>query len=505
MIAGHQVAFFLREIGSVDPGRRAAAVKGLSRAPGHVERLVALADDPAPQVRAAVALGLGRQDGTVPVEPLLALCSDPDVAVRRRAVNALNRLGATGPAVAAAFVQRLGDAALPNRPLVLAWLRRFEVAVPAEALTSLLAAPDPGLWASAASLLRLLPEADAVFADLVRTAQPEVRRRALDMLASPQAGIPGMGAHAEPEEREAAWRRLWKPEPQVVHALLAALEAETEPYARSRLFGALAARRVVEAVVPAAAWLADLECGPSAAAALGAAGTDEAVELLRQAVVEPGGWGSELHGAAMRALGVAGDVSAAELLFGLLSDPAEAVRLGALDGLGSFFRRFDGSLHGRLERWRAEGSPDLPVPPPDDDPAVRELARRTAERLTRMLVRDVEHANAYHGVLWHIPEVRPLLPELLRHPEGWVRSTALHLAERFDEIDFAGRLRLLDDPHHAVRQGAALSFLQLVERRELSPDEQDALRPHLEAAQEDADQYVRSFTAKALQQLDETV
>ena len=36
MIAGHQVAFFLRELGSPDPARRAAAVKGLSNAPGHV-------------------------------------------------------------------------------------------------------------------------------------------------------------------------------------------------------------------------------------------------------------------------------------------------------------------------------------------------------------------------------------------------------------------------------------------------------------------------------------
>ncbi|KAB2352601.1 hypothetical protein [Actinomadura rudentiformis] len=60
MIAGHQVAFFLRELGSPEPARRAAAAKGLSEAPGHVTELVALTADPVPQVRAAAALGLGR-------------------------------------------------------------------------------------------------------------------------------------------------------------------------------------------------------------------------------------------------------------------------------------------------------------------------------------------------------------------------------------------------------------------------------------------------------------
>ncbi|MEW2360315.1 HEAT repeat domain-containing protein, partial [Spirillospora sp. NPDC029432] len=60
MIAGHQVAFFLRELGSPDPGRRAAAAKGLGRVPGHAAELAGLAADPAPEVRAAAALGLGR-------------------------------------------------------------------------------------------------------------------------------------------------------------------------------------------------------------------------------------------------------------------------------------------------------------------------------------------------------------------------------------------------------------------------------------------------------------
>ncbi|MFC9977527.1 HEAT repeat domain-containing protein [Spirillospora sp. NPDC127200] len=504
MIASHQVAFFLRELGSTDPARRAAAVKGLGRVPGHADRLAALAGDPAPQVRAAAALGLGRQGGAAPVEPLLMLCSDPDAEVRRRAVNALDRLGASGPAVVEAFARRLGDTALRNRLVVLDRLRRLEAPVPAGALMPLLstADTDPGLWASAASLLRLLPEADAVLADLVRTGPAEVRRRALDMLAAPQAGVPGMRADAGPEEQEAAWHRLWNPEPRVVEALLAALEAETDAYARSRLFNALAAHHAPEAVAPAAAWLADPECGPSAAAALAAAGTVEAVELLREAATRRRRRGSEPHSAVIRALGAAGDVTDAALLLDLLDDRSASVRLAAVGGLGAFFQRFDGSLHGRLERWRAERVPGLPVPPPDDDPAVRDLARRAAEQLTRMLVHDAEQADTYHNALWHIPEVRPLLRPLLRAPDGRVRSTALHLAERFGELDFADRLRALNDPDGAVRQGAALSFLQLVQRGELTPDERDTLRTRLQRRQDDPDHYVRSWTAQALEHLD---
>ncbi|REE96826.1 HEAT repeat domain-containing protein [Thermomonospora umbrina] len=501
MIAEHQVAFFLREIRSADAGRRAAAAKGLSRAPGHVTELVALASDPDPTVRAAAALGLGRQGEGVPIEPLVTLCSDPDSEVRRRAVNTLDRLGATRPSVDAAFRERLGDVELRNRPAVLVRLLRSETPVPAESLVPLLADADSMVWGPARMLLRLLPEADAVFADLVRTGSAEVRERALDMLASPRAGIPGMRPDAEPETRETAWHRFWGPEPAVVRALSAALEAETEPYARNVLFRVLADRRVPEVVPQARAWLADPECGHGAAKALAGAGTVEAVDLLRTFATGPGPQGDRQRGTALRELGAAGGVDDAELLFGLLGDGAEEVRRGAVDGLGAFFRRFDGSLHGRLEQWRAERVPGLPVPPPSDDPAVRGLARRSAERLTRMLVDDVEHADGYHDALWHIPEVRPFLPALLGHPDGRVRSTALHLAERFEDIDYAGRLHLLDDAHHAVRQGAAMGFLLLALRHGLTEAERDDLRPHLVRAQDDSDHYVRTYTAKTLAHL----
>ncbi|MFB4315950.1 HEAT repeat domain-containing protein [Actinomadura sp. 21ATH] len=501
MIAGHQVAFFLRELGSPDPGRRAAAAKGLGRVPGHAAELAALTADPAPRVRAAAAQGLGRQGGAAPVEPLLALCRDPDAEVRRRAVNALDRLGATGPAVTAALVRLAGDTALRNRPAVLGRLLRLAAPVPAGALVPLLADPDPVIWSPAGSLLRLLPEADAVLAGLARTAGGEVRRRALHLLARPQAGVPGMGTpDAGSGAYEAAWRRLWEPVPEVADALLAAVEAEHDPEARSVLLRALAAHRVPAAVAPAAAWLADPRCGPAAAAALAGAGTAEAAGLLRRFATGPAAAG--LRAAAVRELGAAGGLAEAGLLLRLLDDPAEPVRLGAVAGLGAFFRRFDGGPIERLERWRAGRVPGVPVPPPSDDPAVRDAARRTAGLLAGMLAADPEHAGAYHDALWHVPEVRPLLPALLEDPDGRVRSTALHLAERFGEMDFAGRLRRLDDADAGVRQGAALAFLLLAEERGLAPDERDALRPHLGRALEDTDHYVRTFASRTLARLD---
>ncbi|KAB2352599.1 hypothetical protein [Actinomadura rudentiformis] len=99
--------------------------------------------------------------------------------------------------------------------------------------------------------------------------------------------------------------------------------------------------------------------------------------------------------------------------------------------------------------------------------------------------------------------MRLLLPALLEDPEGRVRSTALHLAERFGDMDFTGRLRFLNDAYPDVRLGAALSFLHEVQERELTPAERDTLRPHLERGQDDTDHHVGSFTAQALTHLDQ--
>ncbi|WP_207400218.1 HEAT repeat domain-containing protein, partial [Actinomadura fibrosa] len=210
---------------------------------------------------------------------------------------------------------------------------------------------------------------------------------------------------------------------------------------------------------------------------------------------------SRLREAALRRLGAAGGLSDAESLFGLLGDRAEHVRLAAVDGLGAFFGRFDGGPRERLERWHAGRVPGRPVPPTANDPALRDLADRTAERLTRMLRSDPAHRDTYHNALWHIPEVRRLLPALLDDPQGPVRATAFHLGERWGVVDFARRLELLEDPHPHVRQGAALAFMQLVRSGDLTAAERKTLRSHLERRHDDPDRYVTVWTAQALTQL----
>lgn len=498
MVAEHQVAFFLRELDSPDPARRAAAAKGLSRAPGHAGELLALVTDPAPEVRAAAALGLGRQRAAVPAEPLVALCSDPDAEVRRRAVNTLVQLGASGPEVTAAFAGLVEDAGLRNRTVVLEWLLQAEAPVPAASLVPLLGHRDDLIWARARFLLRLLPEADAVFADLARTASGRVRHIALDMLDTPKAGVPGLGYGAPEEVHVAAWKRFWEPEPRVVRALLAALAEETEPRARHNLFRALAGHRVPDAVGPAAAWLDDPACGPAAASALGAAGTTEAIDVLRRFAA--GRHDAALRREALRALGAAGGIAEAEWLYGLLGARSEPVRLGAAAGLAAFFERAGDSLLGRLERWRAGRVPGVPAPPAED--AVRELARRSAVRLVRELIADVENADAYHSALWSIPEVRPMLPQLLEHRVGRVRATALYLARKFGGIDLATKLRFLDDPHLPVRSEVVSDLRSLAGSPDLSPADRRAVRAGLERARDDEDSFVRDWAADALARLD---
>ncbi|GAP51705.1 HEAT repeat domain-containing protein [Streptomyces azureus] len=62
MGADHQIAFLLRESEAPALERRAAAVKGLGRTGGarYVRVRTEAAGDPAPTVRAAAALALGR-------------------------------------------------------------------------------------------------------------------------------------------------------------------------------------------------------------------------------------------------------------------------------------------------------------------------------------------------------------------------------------------------------------------------------------------------------------
>lgn len=117
MGAEQQIAFFLRELKDGDTWRRAAAAKG----PGRVGRdehawvLVASAGDRTPEVREAVAAGLGRLGVAEAGRRVLpVLMGDQDPWVRRRASRAAIQLGPDSPAIVDACTRLLRD---PDRHL----------------------------------------------------------------------------------------------------------------------------------------------------------------------------------------------------------------------------------------------------------------------------------------------------------------------------------------------------------------------------------------------------
>ncbi|KUO02630.1 HEAT repeat domain-containing protein [Streptomyces caeruleatus] len=183
-----QIAFFLRELKDGDTWRRAAAAKGLGRAgrDEHAWVLVTAADDRAPEVREAVAAGLGRLGVAEAGRAALpALMGDEDPWVRRRASRAAIRLGLDGPATVDAYARLLRD---PDRHLrinALDGLGALGLPGHAPALVALLGDEDPAVWGRARVLLYRLLDDPAVSAEVLRTAEQgadAARVRALELL-----------------------------------------------------------------------------------------------------------------------------------------------------------------------------------------------------------------------------------------------------------------------------------------------------------------------------------
>ncbi|MGW6906238.1 HEAT repeat domain-containing protein [Streptomyces sp. NPDC054940] len=416
MGADQQIAFFLRELKDGDTWRRAAAAKGLGRVgrDEHAWVLAGSADDPAPEVREALAAGLGRLGvAEAGRTVLLALMGDEDPWVRRRASRAAIRLGLDGPPLVAAFARLLRD-------------------------------PDHHLRINA---LEGLADDPAVSAELVRTAEQgagDARVRALELLPGHwterllDSLLTGLRDGSAQVRIAVAGRLRDAEDARTQDALAAALEDERDPNVAASLLRRLGLRGEERVTGPATRWLGDALAGPSAAYALGAAGTRAATGVLRTAVTDPALPG-RTRAAAAKAIGQAGRWDAVWLLLPLLDDPDGDVRAGAVDGL-------DTLVDEGLRLWER---------------------RPVARALVAHLAADPNTVWQTHNALIGLAEALPDLRRTAdRTPSPEVRAAALSLLDTDNATDentaqdLPRFVHALDDPDETVRHHATEGLAQ---------------------------------------------
>ncbi|MCF1593025.1 HEAT repeat domain-containing protein [Streptomyces muensis] len=496
MGAEQQIAFFLRELKDGDTWRRAAAAKGLGRVgrDEHAWVLVASADDRAPEVREAAAAGLGRLGVAEAGRTVLpALMGDQDPWVRRRASRAAIRLGLDGPAIVDAYTHLLGD---PDRHLrinALDGLGALGVPGHAPALVALLGDPDSAVWGRARTLLYRFRDDPAVSAEVVRMAEQgtgDARVRALELLPGQwterlcDALVTGLG-DVSPQVRIAVAGRLFDVEAtRTRDTLVGALEAERDANVAAALLRGLGRRGEERVTGPATRWLGDAAAGPSAAYALGAAGTRAAAGALRTALNDPALPG-RTRAAAARAIGQAGRWDAVWLLLPLLDDPDGEVRVGAVDGL-------DARVDGGLRPWER---------------------RSVAEALVAHLAADPTTLWKTHNALIGLTEALPGLRHTAdRTPSADVRAAALSLLDPHNVTDDdtgadLGRfVHALDHPDQTVRFHATEGLAHWLAYTGTPPRDETRLRTRLTALASDDSETAptRAAADDALRALDES-
>ncbi|MET9831190.1 HEAT repeat domain-containing protein [Streptomyces sp. NPDC006385] len=489
----HQIAFFLRELKDGDTWRRAAAAKGLGRVgrAEHALLLAASADDRAPEVREAVALGLGRL-GVVEVgrTVLPALMGDEDPWVRRRASRAAIRLGLDGPEVVDAFSRLLRDPDHHLRINALDGLEALGMPGDVRGLVALLGDPDRAVWGRARGWLYRLRDDPAVSAEVVRTAEQgagAARVEALgllpqkwteSLLASLVAGLRDESAQV----RIAVARRLFDVEDaQTRDALVRALVAERDAKVADWLLHGLGRRGEERVIGPATRWLGDAAAGESAAYALGAVGTRTAAAVLRTAVTDPALPG-RTRAAVAKAVGQAGRWDAVWLLLPLLDDSDGAVRAGAVKGLETL-------VENGLRLWER---------------------RPVARALVAHLAADPNTTWQTHNALIGLAEALPLLRRTAdRTPSAEVRAAALSLLDTDNATDedtgqdLPRFVHALDDPDETVRHHATESLAHWLAATKKRPQDEERLRARLTAlASDEPAAATRAAADDALRALD---
>ncbi|MDQ1034166.1 HEAT repeat protein [Streptomyces sp. V3I8] len=460
MGAEQQIAYFLRELAGADPGRRAAAAKGLGRTggPEHAGVLVGATGDPVPGVRAGAARGLGRlgvpQAGATVLPRLMR---DTDADVRRRASLAAIRLGLAGREVTEAFASLLGDPDHHVRINALAGLATLDVPGDAVALVRLLGDPRGQVWGHARMLVHRFGADPAVEAEMLRTAregESAARARALDMLSRDRTGtlldslLAGL-RDPSPEVRRAVAPWLLDLErPAVRDALVAALRTERDPGVADLLLGGLGWRGEHRVTGLAARWLRDPLTGRGAARTLGRLGGRAAVDLLGD-VLDDSTLPAGTRAAAAEGVGEAGRWDAVWVLLPLLDDPDAAVRAGVIGGLGRL-------VHEGLRLWER---------------------RPVAWALTGHLASGKDAArrttDALHGLAEALPAVRRLADT---SASGEVRAAALSVLDAEDAPDRRTARqdvrrfeRGLDDEHEDVRLEAVRGLARWAAQGALPP------------------------------------
>lgn len=488
-----QIAFFLRALKHGDRWRRAAAAKGLGRI-GRAEHawvLVGSADDPAPEVREAVAVGLGRSGVAEAGRTVLpALMGDEDPWVRRRASRAAICLGLDGPAVVDAFSRLLRDPDHHLRINALDGLAALGVPGDVPGLVALLGDPEGAVWGRARALVWRFRDDPAVGAELIGTAEQgaaQARVRALELLPRHSTErllgslVTGLRDEAA-QVRIAVTRRLLHVEDtHTQDALAGALEEERDAHVADFLLHALGRRGEERVTGPATRWLADSVVGPSAAYALGAAGTRTAAAMLRTALIDtalPG----RTRAAAAKAVGEAGRWDAVWVLLPLLDDPDGDVRAGAVAGL-------DALVQEGLRPWERHA---------------------VAEALVAHLVADPPTLWQTHNALIGLAEALPALRRTVdRTPSAEVRAAALSLLDTYNATDedtgadLARFVHALDDPDETVRFHAAQGTAHWLADTGIRPQDGERLRARLTAlAAEAAEAQTRAAVDEALRALD---
>ncbi|MGW0845531.1 HEAT repeat domain-containing protein [Streptomyces sp. NPDC002787] len=460
--AGHQIAFFLRELSAEEPGRRAAAVKGLGRLgrwAEHGEAVVAAARDAEAVVRAGAADALGRLGDTGAGPVVVELMGDADTGVRRRASLAAERLALQGPDVVEAFRRLLDDDSDWHLRLngLLGLSGRGETVEKAVYLR-LLGDSSPLLWGPARTALAASLSQQPVLDEVLRIAEHShgrARAQALAMLPSEHTRrmrdslLAGLRDESPHVRRAVAYELFHDRRPDTADVLLSALETETDGDVAYLLLWKLGKWGETRVLPAAVRWLDHPKVGPTAVQTLVDLGTPEAVQWIRAALATtpgpdpgPGLGHPEVRAAAATALAELTAPGVTMTLLALLHDPDERVRAGVVDGLRVLGRH-------RLRRRR------------------RGLR---AEALLGLLTTDEPIIRHTRDALRNYPETLPAVRRLIDHPSDEVRAAVLFLLDKDEDSDVRLFVTHLHDPSEAVRYEAMSGIDRYVDEYGELPD-----------------------------------